>query len=121
MKVLINSSLRNNENEEENTKKIKGILLNNTIKYNEEGVKVEIVLDDIITLSRINNEYEIRLTFDNKKITNGSYIIKDINKKIDFKITTNQLKLENNQLLISYKLDINDLEFYFKLDYEVIT
>lgn len=120
MEIKIKSSLCNSTDKEANIKEIKGTLKDKIIKYYEDDIAVEIILDKMVSLSRISSEYEIRLNFMLNQNTRGSYIIKDINQVLDLEITTNKLVITDGQILIDYVLNINDEEFKFKLDYEVI-
>ena len=120
VEIMIKFSLANKDYELDNIKETKGFLNVKVIKYNDGNVITEIILDSPVTLKRVNNDYEIELTFVENKITNGSYFIKDIDRKLDLKITTKRLVIKDGQILIDYVLDINDEEFKFRLDYEVM-
>ena len=120
VEIMIKFSLANKDCELDNIKETKGFLNDKVIKYNDGNVITEIILDSPVTLKRVNNDYDIELTFVENKITNGSYFIKDIDRKLDLKITTKRLVIKDGQILIDYVLDINDEEFKFRLDYEVM-
>ncbi len=120
MEIMIKFSLANKDCELDNFKETKGFLNDKVIEYTDGNVITKIILDNPVTLKRVNNDYVIELTFVENKITNGSYFIKDIDRKLDLKITTKRLVIKDGQILIDYVLDINDEEFKFRLDYEVM-
>ncbi len=120
LKVLIKTSILNNELIEEDLLECQGIMNNNIIKYYDGKTLVKLNLNDIITLTRTNQDQEIIFRFDLDNETIGKYYLKDINQNLEFKIKTKELTILNNQIKISYELDLQDEVFNFKLSYEVI-
>ncbi len=120
LKVLIKTSILNNELIEEDLLECQGIMNDNIIKYYDGKTLVKLNLNDIITLTRTNQDQEIIFMFDLDNETIGKYYLKDINQNLEFKIKTKELTILNNQIKISYELDLQDEVFNFKLSYEVI-
>lgn len=120
LKVLIKTSILNNELIEEDLLECQGIMNDNIIKYYDGKTLVKLNLNDIITLTRTNQDQEIIFRFDLDNETIGKYYLKDINQNLEFKIKTKELTILNNQIKISYELDLQDEVFNFKLSYEVI-
>lgn len=124
-KIKIKTSLNTiNEISANINNEIFGEINNNEIIYNEGEIKVIIsILDDKITMSRINDDYVIRMEFIKDSITEGLYDIKDVNAKFNLAVETNELTIEDGKIFINYHLNLNNEDmgiFKFKLDYEVI-
>lgn len=89
-----------------------GILKNNLITYNDNGIMTSMDLDKL-ELIRTTDEYEIKMNFND----NICYIMNaegTINIDLELKIK----KTENNRVYIEYIL--NNEIYYYKLEYEVI-
>lgn len=114
----INEMSANIENE------IVGEFNDNEIMYNEGDIKVFInIYDDKISMSRINDDYVIKMDFVNGSITEGTYDIKDVNAKFNLAVETNELVIEEKRLFVNYHLNLNNEDmgiFKFELTYEVI-
>ena len=94
------------------------------IIYNEGEIKVIIeITDKQVTMSRINDDYIIKMIFIKNSITEGLYDIKDLDVKFNLAVETNELVIEDGKLYIDYHLNLNNEDmgiFHFQLDYEVI-
>ena len=97
----------------------KGILNNNQLIYNDNGIITKITLDSPLTIER-TKDYNIKLGFKTNEIVKGTYII---NEGIIETITnTKELKLEKNSIKIKYNLKINNVnidDFEFILTYTI--
>lgn len=124
-KIKIKTSLNTiNEMSANINNEIVGEMNNNEIIYNEGEIKVIItILDNKITMSRINDDYVIKMEFILNSITEGIYDIKDVNTKFNLAVETNELTINDGMIFVNYHLNLNNEDmgiFKFQLDYEVI-
>ena len=124
-KIKIKTSLNTiNEMSANISNEIVGEMNNNEIIYNEGEIKVIItILDNKITMSRINDDYVIKMEFILNSITEGIYDIKDVNTKFNLAVETNELTINDGMIFVNYHLNLNNEDmgvFKFQLDYEVI-
>lgn len=124
-KIKIKTSLNTiNEMSANIQNEIVGEFNDNEIMYNEGDIKVFINLyDDKISMSRINDDYIIKMDFVNGSITEGTYDIKDVNAKFNLAVETNELIIEDKKIFVNYHLNLNNEDmgvFKFELTYEVI-
>lgn len=124
-KIRIKTSLNTiNEMSANITNEIVGEKNDNEIIYNEGEIKVIInILDNKVKMSRINEDYTIKMEFVKNSITDGLYDIKDVNSKFNLAVETNELKIEDGMIFVNYHLNLNNEDmgvFKFQLDYEVI-
>lgn len=89
-----------NEKDEYN---IKGILINNKIKFLDKNNKM--ILDlKLNTLKRITDYLEIIFDFNNKICT----VIDEKKNKISFDINVLELKNDENYFYVKYKIDLDE-------------
>lgn len=124
-KIKIKTSLNTiNEMSANIQNEIVGEFNDNEIMYNEGDIKVIInIFDDKISMSRINDDYVIKMDFIKESITEGTYDIKDVNAKFNLAVETNELVIEEKRLFVNYHLNLNNEDmgvFKFELTYEVI-
>ena len=124
-KIKIKTSLNTiNEMSANINNEIVGEMNNNEIIYNEGEIKVIItILDDKIIMTRINDDYVIKMEFILNSITEGIYDIKDVNTKFNLAVETNELTINDGMIFVNYHLNLNNEDmgiFKFQLDYEVI-
>lgn len=124
-KIKIKTSLNTiNEMSANIQNEIVGEFNDNEIMYNEGDIKVFInIYDDKISMSRINDDYIIKMDFVNGSITEGTYDIKDVNAKFNLAVETNELIIEDKKIFVNYHLNLNNEDmgiFKFELTYEVI-
>ena len=94
--------------------KINGIVIDNTIKYNEDGVMVVLeILDNSIKMTRSTDEYQLILKFNKNEHELGTYLLKENNMKLDISVFTKELIIDNNKINIVYI--INDEERNYSL------
>lgn len=77
------------------------------IFFNIDNDKYIINLDKYI-LNKDNSESTLNFIFNDKKETNGTYYIKDMNFYMDARIKTNKLIYKDNKLEIDYELYLQD-------------
>ena len=112
MRILIKYSIKTNDQNINGN--IKGLLVNNIIKYKENKIKTEIYLDEKI-IKRKGIDYEIYLNFTKKKV-----IYKIYNQKLNFDIKVLTFEKKDNKLLVIYKLNISEDIYRFEINYEVV-
>lgn len=120
-KIKIKTSLKNQETQIEKT--LKGIKNKNKITFLEENIRVNIYLENnLITMIRKTEEYQLTLKFQKFLTIEGKYDIKDIGR-LDVKTKTLDLIIKENKLYIKYILYINHENLgynTYKLEYEEI-
>lgn len=91
----------------------------NELLFNIDNDKYKIDLDKY-TLYKDNSESTLNFIFNDKKETNGTYYIKEMNFYMDAKIKTNKLIYKDSKLEIDYELYLQD-EYIgnFKIKIEV--
>lgn len=124
-KINIKTSLNTiNEMSANISNEIIGEITDKKLIYNEGEIKVIIeIFDDQIIMSRINDDYIIKMVFIKNSITEGLYDIKDVDVKFNLAVETNELIIEDGKIYIDYHLNLNNEDmgvFHFQLDYEVI-
>lgn len=124
-KINIKTSLNTiNEMSANISNEIIGEITDKKLIYNEGEIKVIIeIFDDQIIMSRINDDYIIKMVFIKNSITEGLYDIKDVDVKFNLVVETNELIIEDGKIYIDYHLNLNNEDmgvFHFQLDYEVI-
>lgn len=100
-----------------------GLLHNNKIIYYENDVKVTIILEEnVVTLLRESNEYQLTFPFEENKKTVGMHKIKTFPMEIEAIIETRLLERDDHQLKLEYHLVLGTEDcgnFTFLLEYEV--
>ncbi len=121
-KININSTLKTKNNVIKN--EFIGIINNNKITYKDNGVLVNIYIDNNkIKMERKTSSYIIKFTFIHNTVTQCEYYIKGLERIIYFDNYTKQLQIKSNKIFVEYDLyqQQNKIEsFMFKLIYEVI-
>lgn len=113
-KVNINYSLKNKEII---NKKIKGILNNNKIIFDDDNYKIIIEMSDKnLVIKRQNEEIDSEMNFNEKSCC--KYFLKQYNKYVTFDIELIRLNVSLNDIEIIYKIE--DEQFEFVLHFEVI-
>ena len=79
-----------------------------TIIYKEENVSVKIIMEDKIIIERENQDYSMKLIFEEQKVHNSSYNIYKPKMVLDLSVNTLILKRNVNSFYIKYKLVINN-------------
>lgn len=115
MKIMIESSIESHDGNI--LTHTSGILNNNKLFYKDnDNISVTLYLNqDNILLWRESKHYKLVFDFSNNRCT---YMLKDINKNLDMALSVLNLFIEDNNIEIRYRLE--DDEFLYKLNYEVI-
>lgn len=88
----------------------------NKIIYQEKSFKTTLVLDSIFKMKRENDEYLFYLEFESDKITKGYCLIKKYNKQIDLDIMTDYVIIEEDLIILKYKIITTEQVVVFKLN-----
>lgn len=81
------------------------IITDDVIKYRDNDILVVIKKEQAkILLTRENNEYQLKLEFQNNKKTIGNYLLKDNNIMLELEILTKNLKIDKETIYIVYEL-----------------
>ncbi|HHT37979.1 MAG TPA: DUF1934 family protein [Mollicutes bacterium] len=90
-----------------------------TIIYKEENVSVKIIMEDKIIIERENQDYSMKLIFEEQKVHNSSYNIYKPKMVLDLSVNTLILKRNVNSFYIKYKLVINNEDMgIFTVDFK---
>ena len=97
----------------------KGILKDNIITYNHNGVMIRLkLLENKIFFERENNDVKIYLEFEKNKSIITKYVIKDMGIEIKLESKTKNLIINDNKIMVEYDLFMNG-EFSDSFKYEV--
>lgn len=117
-KVIINHNIKSTK-ENDVLKGKKGILKDNTITYNHEGVIIKITfLNNKVFLERENKDMKIYLEFEKNKSIITKYVIKDMGIELKLESITKELVINDNNIIIEYDLYMNG-EFSDRFKYEL--
>ena len=97
----------------------KGIISNDVITYNDNGILTKIIIKEPLIIQRKSN-YFIELGFKTNETILGTYSISE--GKLQTKVNTKELKIEKNSIKIKYNLKINNVnidDFEFILIYTI--
>lgn len=104
-------------------KQLLGTYRGNKLYFLDDKVKVTITLDEIVTMRRVSNEYEIILKFKENEILRGIYDLKKLNYNLPIDIKTNKMYIDSGQFKVDYELSSENVQmdkFLFEINYEVI-
>ena len=114
-----------------NKKEIKVIIKNNSdiseekylalkdeqkIEYFEKDVKTSLILKNNIKLKRENDNYFLEMEFIPNKTTEGIYKLKNENLNISLEISTDYVIIEENFIIIKYKVISTKQDVIFKIE-----
>ena len=117
-KIYIKSMLHNKKENKFYSDEVIGIK-DNKIKFvTDKVMNVIDITNDIISLKRKSDEYEIDMTFDKNNKTKGTYFIKTLGY-LNLEIITNTLVIKDNYIEIDYimYLENEKTNFIYKLDW----
>ena len=89
----------------------------NELLFNIDNDKYKIDLDKY-TLYKDNSESTLNFIFNDKKETNGTYYIKELDFYMEAKIKTNKLIYKDNKLEIDYELYLQE-EYIGKFELKI--
>lgn len=117
-KIIVNHNIKSTSSLEV-VKDKKGILKDNIITYNHNGVMIRLkLLENKIFFERENNDVKIYLEFEKNKSIITKYVIKDMGIEIKLESKTKNLIINDNKIMVEYDLFMND-EFSDSFKYEV--
>ncbi len=120
-KIKIKMKLKNSKEDLE--KEIIGLKRGNKIHFVDDKVKVTITLDEVVTMRRNSDEYEIILNFKEGEKLKGIYDLKKMNYNLPIDIKTNKMYIGSGQFKVDYEITSDNIKmdtFLFELNYEVI-
>ena len=88
---------------------------NKKITYQEKNCKTKILLDNF-KIIRENEDYLVEMNFIPNKKTKGKYLLKENNNQIELEILTDYLIVEDNLILLKYKVITTEQDVIFKLE-----
>lgn len=94
----------------------------NKIEYNDNSFINIVLIDEIISMTRENNEIVYTLTFDKNNSTKSKYTLKEYNLSIDIIIVTNNIEISDSYIKIEYiqKIDNDEFNYCYYLKWEEI-
>ena len=117
-KIIVNHNIKSTSSLEV-VKYKKGILKDNIITYNHDGVMIKLkLLENKIFFERENKDVKIYLEFEKNKSIITKYVIKDIGIEIKLESKTKNLIINDNKIMVEYDLFMNG-EFSDSFKYEV--
>ena len=117
-KISIKTLLHNKKDDKFYSDEVIGIK-DNKIKFITDNImNILSVENNIVSLKRKCDEYEIDMIFDSDNITEGKYYVKTLGY-LNLKIKTNNIIIEENSIEIDYVMSLeNDkTEFSYKIDW----
>ena len=117
-KIIVNHNIKSTSSLEVVNDK-KGILKDNLITYNHDGVMIKLkLLENKIFFERENKDVKIYLEFEKNKSIITKYVIKDMGIEIKLESKTKNLIINDNKIMVEYDLFMNG-EFSDSFKYEV--
>ncbi len=117
-KIIVNHNIKSTSSLEV-VKDKKGILKDNIITYNHNGVMIKLkLLENKIFFERENKDVKIYLEFEKNKSIITKYVIKDMGIEIKLESKTKNLIINHNKIMVEYDLFMNG-EFSDSFKYEV--
>lgn len=117
-KIIVNHNIKSTSSLEV-VKDKKGILKDNIITYNHNGVMIRLkLLENKIFFERENKDVKIYLEFEKNKSKITKYVIKDMGIEIKLESKTKNLIINDNKIMVEYDLFMNG-EFSDSFKYEV--
>lgn len=117
-KIIVNHNIKSTSSLEV-VKDKKGILKDNIITYNHNGVMIRLkLLENKIFFERENNDVKIYLEFEKNKSIITKYVIIDMGIEIKLESKTKNLIINDNKIMVEYDLFMNG-EFSDSFKYEV--
>lgn len=123
-KVKIKAILEDKTEGERHCTETCGLKKQNRIIYQDETFQTVLTVQDKIALKRTGEDSIFKCTFDSSLTTDGIYDIKSVNVHFPIKICTKYLVIKENWIEIEYEMILENnppKEFYYRLEYEVIS
>ncbi len=113
-KIDVKVIIKNND--EVSEEKYMALKNNQKIEYLEKEFKTSLFLKDIVKIKRENADYLFMMEFIPNKETKGSCKLKKENITIDLEILTDYIIIEENIIIIKYKVLTTQQDVLFKLE-----
>lgn len=104
-----------NDNDE-SVENYQAIINNKKIIYNEKNFKVIFDYNDVLKLTRENEEYLFEMEFIPNKQTKGICYLKKEHAKIDLDILTDYVINEDSIIIVKYKVITTNQEVIYKVE-----
>lgn len=118
-KILINSTLKNDDNIINN--KIRGIKSGKKLNYKENDAKVTLIINkDNVIIERLTKEYLLVMKFEDNEEVIFNHTDLKLNLTLDIKAFCKKLQISENHIEIIYYIEDNKNEFNYNLDIEVL-
>ena len=101
---------------EESVQNYSAIKIENKIIYQEKEYKVTLTTSNNLKLKRDNEEYLFEMEFIPNKQTKGICCLKKENSQIDLDILTDYVIIEENIIIVKYKVLTTDQEVIYKVE-----
>ena len=111
-KIKIKVSLLHNE--EKLVLETNAIIQENIIKYKENKETVVILDKNSNKLTRENNEIYMNYLFDISKKTQGTLLVKELNRKLSLEIETKKIIKKENYIEIIFKVEDEYFQYYLE-------
>ena len=108
-KIRIKIDIENSEGKL--SSEVDAILHDNKLKYKEEDNTIVVFSYEDNTLIRENNELRMEYKFNNSNKTQGNVYVKELNKKINLDIKTTKLKINDNNIDVSFIIEENKFNY----------
>ena len=94
----------------------------NKIEYSDNSFINIVLINEIISMTRKNDEVIYTLTFDKNNPTKSKYTLKEYNLSIDIIIVTNNIEISDSYIKIEYiqKIDNDEFNYCYYLKWEEI-
>ena len=117
-KILIKTLLHNKKENKFYSNEVIGIKTDKIKFITEEVMNILSINENIVTLKRKCDEYEIDMTFDRNNICEGKYYVKTLGY-FNLKVKTKELSIKDDSIEIDYIMSLEDVqtEFSYKLDW----
>lgn len=120
-KINVKSMLHNITENKYFSSEVKGIKINNAIKFIDEDVTVVLELNENkINLKRHSNEYNIYMPLELNKKTKGIYRVNNLGE-LNLELEATFINIKDKNIEIEYHMIIENSEiqkFNYKIDYE---
>ena len=96
-----------------------GIVSNNAIKFIDDDIIVSLNWhDDILTMTRENDQYQLTMNFIADKKTKGIYLLKQEQVTLDLDIVTDKLIIDD-RIQVQYSLDGESKEYVITIGSDI--
>ena len=117
-RILIKTLLHNKKENKFYSNEVIGIKTDKIKFITEQVMNILSINENIVTLKRKCDEYEIEMIFDKDNISEGKYFVKTLGY-FNLKVKTKELIIRDDSIEIDYIMSLEDVqtEFSYKLDW----